>query len=68
MQQVPVECTFFTLLSGVYKSIRMGSLYASEGVPSSVHLLDSFSVFTFLQFCPGATSPMLSPWGVVQSC
>ena len=37
----------------------MGSRYASEGVPSAVRLLDSFSVFAFLRFRPVATSPTL---------
>ena len=63
LQQVPVDCSFFALQRGVYDAIRMGALYASEGIPSAVRLEDSFSVFAFLRFRPGASSPTLPPGG-----
>ena len=59
-----MECTFFALTECVYETIRMGPLYDSEGISSSVRLLDSFSVFVFLRFRPGASSPTLPPGDV----
>ena len=59
LQQVLVEYTLFD--SGVCKVIRMGSLYTSEGDPSIDRLVDSSSVFSFLQLYSGTTSLMLTP-------
>ena len=37
----------------------MSFLFVSEGVPSTVRLVDTFLVFVFLRFRAGSTSPML---------
>jgi len=53
------KCEFFR--SQVYEIIRLGSILATEGVPSPDRLSNSFLVYAFLGMKPGIDNPSLLP-------
>ena len=50
LRTVTADCNFFQL--DVYEAIRAGIVLSSAGIPRTVRLRDSFSIYTFLRFSP----------------
>ena len=62
LRTVTADCNFFQL--DVYEAIRAGIVLSSAGIPRTVRLRDSFSIYTFLRFSPrGSREPRLPPGG-----
>ena len=59
LQAVTPECGFFT--PDIYDPVYHGSVLATDSIPATSRISQSFSVFSFLRMQPGADHPSALP-------